>query len=110
MAARQQCAEPGDDGRAHLGSQGGEGSLEALSVEHLPIPGAKGVGGLREPDQGASRVPGVAHPLEKPLGTKTRYDVADYRLGPLEMGRHLPDGERPAHGQVFEHGPALGRD
>src|SRR4051794_31284265 len=58
--------------------------------------------GRREPDQGATAISRIAPAFEQALTGQLRDDVADDRLGALQMPGRLPDREWAGHRQVRE--------
>ena len=58
-----------------------------------------------QPDQRAPPVGRVALALEQPLVLQVADDLADDRLGPVQVRGRLADRQRPGHGQVLEHRP-----
>ena len=93
----QQC-EPGRSGQpTHRLSH-------EPTVEHLLVLSQAPPSGVGEPHQSAAAIGGVALALQQTVTLQLGDDVADDRLGAGEVIGGLPDGERPASGQMLEDG------
>ena len=107
--------EPG--GRLHEGLQPGhqlvrlarrhpgKGPSEQVQAQHLAVPAQRVVPGRGQPDQRAPPVGRIALALEQPLVLQVADDLADDRLGPVQVRGRLADCQRPGHGQVLKHRP-----
>jgi hypothetical protein len=62
-----------------------------------------------QPDQRPAPVGRIALALQQALALQVRHDLADDRLGPVQVGRGLAHGQRAGQGQVLEHGPRRSR-
>src|SRR5271163_2649998 len=68
---------------------------EEVEAEHLAVPAERAVPGRGQPDQRAPPVGRIALALEQPLALQVADDLADDRLGSVQVRGRLADCQRP---------------
>jgi len=84
--------------------QPGHRCCDELAIEHVGVGAQSLQAGACEPDKGATAVVGIGFALEQAVALELGDDLADHRLGTVEVPGGIADRHRSGLGKVLQHG------